>query len=135
MRVPEIFPEGHEMSRYMPIIWLSLGDQIIIISKNKHRFSTSISSLKFSSVTLFILNTFVYKRLDKHGRTFSHRSRVIVGMLSATLAMCIAGVIEIFRQESCDHWTLQFIGKSTSFEKKKTRFSFLEVERITTHRI
>ncbi|CAF1102360.1 unnamed protein product [Rotaria sp. Silwood1] len=69
---------------YMPVIWLSLGDQIIII------------------VTIFFLNTFVYKRLEASGRSISIRSRIIIGLMSASLSMCIAGTVEIFRQKTCD---------------------------------
>ena len=52
-------------------------------------------------VTIFVLNTFVYKRLYASGRTFPIRSRIVIGMISATLAMCMAGVVEIFRQKTC----------------------------------
>lgn len=52
-------------------------------------------------VSIFVLNTFVYKRLHASGRTFPIRSRIVIGMISATLAMCMAGVVEIFRQKTC----------------------------------
>lgn len=78
----------------MPVVWLSLGNQIIII------------------VTIFFLNAFVYKRLRASGRSFSIKSRIIIGMISAAAAMCIAGTVEIFRQEICETQNFtQTIGK------------------------
>ncbi|CAF4175102.1 unnamed protein product [Rotaria sp. Silwood2] len=83
MRVIKILrTDNHQ--HYMPVIWLSLCDQIIII------------------VTIFFLNTFVYKRLEASGRSFSIRSRIVIGLISASLSMCIAGTVEIFRQKRCD---------------------------------
>ncbi|CAF1932517.1 unnamed protein product [Rotaria magnacalcarata] len=83
MKVMKIF-RIDKNQHYMPVIWLSLGDQIIII------------------ITIFFLNAFVYKRLESSGRSFSIKSRMIIGMISATLAMCMAGTLEIFRQKTCD---------------------------------
>ncbi|UJR14008.1 hypothetical protein I4U23_001008 [Adineta vaga] len=81
---------------YMPVIWLSLGDQMIII------------------VAIFFLNTFVYKRLEASGRSISIRSRITFGMISATIAMCLAGTVEIYRQKLCDSQPTisQIIGKT-----------------------
>ncbi|CAF1488783.1 unnamed protein product [Adineta steineri] len=81
---------------YMPVIWLSLGDQMIII------------------LAIFFLNTFVYKRLEASGRSISIRTRIIIGMISATIAMCMAGTVELFRQKLCDSQPTisQFIGKT-----------------------
>ncbi|CAF1488802.1 unnamed protein product [Adineta steineri] len=67
----------------MPVIWLSLANQIIII------------------VTIFLLNTFVYKRLQASGRSFPINTRIVIGMVSAALSMCMAGTVEIFRQNIC----------------------------------
>lgn len=53
-------------------------------------------------VTIFFLNTFVYKHLEAKGRSFSIKSRIVVGMISAAFAMCMAGTVEIFRQRACD---------------------------------
>ena len=47
------------------------------------------------------LNAFVYKRLQASGRSFSIKSRIVIGMISATFAMCLAGTVEIFRQDIC----------------------------------
>jgi hypothetical protein len=58
--------------------------------------------IDFYLVAIFVLNTFVYKRLYASGRSFSIKSRMVIGMISATLAMCIAGTVEIFRQMKCD---------------------------------
>ncbi|UJR14010.1 hypothetical protein I4U23_001009 [Adineta vaga] len=69
--------------RRMPVVWLSLANQIIII------------------VTIFLLNTFVYKRLQASGRSFPINTRIVIGMISAALSMCMAGTVEIFRQNIC----------------------------------
>ncbi len=63
-------------------------------------------------MAIFFLNTFVYKRLEASGRSFSIRSRIFIGMFSATVAMCIAGTVEVFRQKACDSspTITQFIG-------------------------
>jgi hypothetical protein len=98
------------VNHYMPVIWLSLGDQMIIISKNDLTRNYEIPIVYL--VAIFFLNTFVYKRLEASGRSFSIKSRIIIGMISATIAMCIAGTIEIFRQNACDSspTITQFIG-------------------------
>ncbi|CAF0972504.1 unnamed protein product [Adineta ricciae] len=67
----------------MPVVWLSLANQMIII------------------VTIFLLNTFVYKRLQASGRSFPINTRIVIGMTSAALSMCMAGTVEIFRQNIC----------------------------------
>ena len=41
MRVPELYDTYKTGTHYMPIIWLSLGDQLIIIGKYFDRFITS----------------------------------------------------------------------------------------------
>ncbi|CAF1563409.1 unnamed protein product [Rotaria magnacalcarata] len=76
MKLPTFFKE-------MPVVWLSLGNQIIII------------------VTIFFLNAFAYKRLQASGRSFPINTRIIIGLISAALAMCMAGTIEIIRQDVC----------------------------------
>ncbi len=114
MRVMQFF-KYNDNTHYMPIIWLSLGDQLIIIGKyhqiqNKTLpYANQISLICL--VSIFLLNTFVYKRLAASGRSFSIRSRIVIGMIAATLAMCMAGTVEIFRQKSCDtHSITQTIG-------------------------
>ena len=52
----------------------------------------------FYLVTIFLLNAFVYKRLIASGRSFSINTRIIIGMISAAFSMCLAGTVEIFRQ-------------------------------------
>ncbi|CAF1541779.1 unnamed protein product [Adineta ricciae] len=95
MKVMKFF-RTDQGDHYMPVIWLSLGDQIIII------------------VAIFFLNTFVYKRLRASGRSISIRFRITIGMMSAALAMCMAGTVEIFRQKLCDSPPTieQIIGKT-----------------------
>lgn len=113
MKVIEFY-SIHNKKHYMPIIWLSLGDQLIIICNYLIRYEYfNLKIVFFISVIIFILNTFVYKRLEVSGRSFSIRSRIIIGMISATLAMCIAGTVEIFRQDICDKTNvIQTIGKN-----------------------
>ncbi|CAF0739285.1 unnamed protein product [Adineta ricciae] len=67
----------------MPISWMSLGDSVAII------------------VGLMIFNLFVYKRLSNPSRTLSIRRKLVIGMILASLSMCIAGIVEIFRQNQC----------------------------------
>jgi dipeptide/tripeptide permease len=55
----------------------------------------------FHSASIMFLNAFVYKRLQASGRSFSIKSRILIGMISATFAMCLAGTVEIFRQDIC----------------------------------
>ncbi|CAF3686742.1 unnamed protein product [Rotaria sp. Silwood1] len=76
MKLPTFFKE-------MPVVWLSLGNQLIII------------------ITIFFLNAFVYKRLQASGRTFPINTRIIIGLISAALSMCMAGTVEIVRQNVC----------------------------------
>ncbi|CAF2599209.1 unnamed protein product [Rotaria sp. Silwood2] len=76
MKLPSFFKE-------MPVVWLSLGNQIIII------------------VTIFLLNAFVYKRLQASGRSFPINTRIVIGLITAALSMCMAGTIEIVRQNIC----------------------------------
>lgn len=52
-------------------------------------------------MTIFFLNAFIYKRLQASGRAFPINSRIVIGMIAATLAMCLAGTVEIFRQSIC----------------------------------
>ncbi len=60
---------------------------------------------------IFFLNTFIYKRLKTTERIFSIRSRIILGMILATIAMCMAGIVEIYRQNSCGNGDIpQIIG-------------------------
>lgn len=68
-------------------------------------------------MTIFLLNAFVYKRLQASGRSFSTRSRIIIGMLAAAAAMCMAGTVEIFRQDICETQNFtQTIGRVPTLE-------------------
>ncbi|CAF4613781.1 unnamed protein product [Rotaria sp. Silwood1] len=93
MRIPLL--QSH--INHMPVVWLSLGDQIIII------------------LVILILNTCVHKRLHINNRPFSIKIRMIIGMISATLSMCITGIVEIFRQKKCDSSFQQTIGNATYY--------------------
>ncbi|CAF0713867.1 unnamed protein product [Adineta steineri] len=74
----------------IPISWMSLGDSVTII------------------IGISMLAIFVYKCLNAPKRRVSIRVKLITGMILASLAMCIAGTIEIFRQQNC------VLGKSDS---------------------
>ncbi|CAF3436200.1 unnamed protein product [Rotaria socialis] len=79
----------------MPIVWLSLTDQVIII------------------LVIFILNTCIYERLHLNNRLFSIKARMVIGLIAATVSMCITGTVEIFRQRRCDSSFQQTIGDTT----------------------
>jgi hypothetical protein len=69
------------------------------------------SCLVLYLVTIFILNTFVYKRLHASGRTFPIKARMIIGLISAAFSMVMAGTVEILRQNiSIDQNFTQTIG-------------------------
>lgn len=91
MRLETIYGTDHDEHK-MPIIWLSLGDQLIII------------------VTIFLSHKFVYKRCQTNGRRFSIRTRIILGMMCAIIAMICAGTVEFFRQKECQTNHNQKIG-------------------------
>ncbi len=70
-------------------------------------------SFLFNLVTIFFLNAFVYKRLRASGRSFPINFRIIIGMIAATLAMCMAGTVEIFRQSISETQNFtQIIGRN-----------------------
>ena len=52
-------------------------------------------------VGIIILTLFVYKHLDRWNRNISIRMKLILGMIFAAIAMCIAGITEIVRQRNC----------------------------------
>ncbi|CAF1073120.1 unnamed protein product [Adineta ricciae] len=88
MRVPKFQSE----TRRMPVVWLSLSDQIVII------------------LILFIFNACICSHLHVKNRLFSIKLRFILGMLAATLSMCLTGIVEIFRQQGCSSSFPQTIG-------------------------
>ncbi|CAF1229187.1 unnamed protein product [Adineta steineri] len=90
MRVPAF----QSKTRHMPVLWLSLSDQIIVI------------------LTLFILNTCVYKYFYIKNRLVSIKIRFIIGMIAATISMCLTGITEIFRQKNCNNSFQQSIGNT-----------------------
>ena len=94
MKLPTAFDK-------LPVVWLSLGNQIIIIGRCDMPRVASSKHCSFHSASIMFLNAFVYKRLQASGRSFSIKSRIIIGMISATFAMCLAGAVEIFRQDIC----------------------------------
>ncbi|UJR14271.1 hypothetical protein I4U23_001262 [Adineta vaga] len=67
----------------MPVSWISLGDSVTII------------------LGLLILNLLIYKRSDDPRQTLTIRRKLVIGMILASLSMCIAGIIEIIRQNQC----------------------------------
>ncbi|CAM4955090.1 unnamed protein product [Rotaria socialis] len=67
----------------MPITWMSLGDSVTII------------------ISITILNTVVYKFFDTHNRQLTIKIKLIIGMVLASLAMCITGIVEMDRQKYC----------------------------------
>jgi hypothetical protein len=111
MKIPSFTFNKH----HVPIVWLSLTDEVIIIrtySLDRKMIEIRVFFLLLL-VTIFILNTCVYKHLYTKNRPFSMKVRIIIGMICATLSMCITGVIEIVRQKRCDspfHQTNQTIG-------------------------
>ncbi|CAF3576079.1 unnamed protein product [Adineta steineri] len=90
MRVPAF----QSKTRHMPVLWLSLSDQIIVI------------------LTLFILNTCVYKYFYIKNRLVSIKIRFVIGMIAATISMCLTGITEIFRQKNCNNSFQQSIGNT-----------------------
>jgi dipeptide/tripeptide permease len=107
MKVLKLF-QNNDTVHYVPIIWLAVSDQLIVLSKfNQTRNKTLPTSTRYQYLLLFylvaiiFLNTFVYKRLEASGRSISIRTRIVIGMISAVVAMCMAGTVEIFRQYIC----------------------------------
>ncbi|CAF0905534.1 unnamed protein product [Rotaria sordida] len=67
----------------MPVIWMSVGDQVSII------------------IGILILNLFVYKHLVTYNQSTLIQIKFVVGMILASITMFIAGTIEKFRQHGC----------------------------------
>jgi hypothetical protein len=141
----------------MPVVWLSLANQIIIIGRSDLHSQIALSPeheiprrlrqmtnglpnhalldetfhvlLSLSiPVTIFLLNTFVYKRLQASGRSFPISTRIVIGMVSAALSMCMAGTVEIFRQNVCKTQNFtQIIGTNVVFSSCffKIQYPFL----------
>lgn len=53
-------------------------------------------------VGIFLLNMFVYKRLKTDNPVKLLTAKFAIGMVFASLTMCTAGVVEIFRWDECD---------------------------------
>ncbi|CAF2742258.1 unnamed protein product [Rotaria sp. Silwood2] len=70
-------------NKKLPISWMSLGDSVTII------------------ISVIILTTFVYKYMDAQNRTMTIKIKLIIGIILASLTMCIAGIVEIIRQKHC----------------------------------
>lgn len=83
----------------MPISWISLGDSITIL--RMFFISELIHTLLLFIVGILILTFFVYKQLDRWNRSISIRMKLNLGMIFASIAMCIAGITEIIRQSHC----------------------------------
>ncbi|CAF2586135.1 unnamed protein product [Rotaria sp. Silwood2] len=99
----------------MPIVWLSLCDQTVHREIILNLFTIDQKSLFILVVVIFILNTCLYKRLHINNRPFSIKIRMVIGMISATLSMCLTGIVEIFRQKKCDSSFQQTIGNTTYY--------------------
>ncbi|CAF2495975.1 unnamed protein product [Rotaria sp. Silwood2] len=67
----------------MPVIWMSVGDQVSII------------------IGILILNLFVYKHLVNYNQSSLIQIKFVIGMILASITMFIAGTIEKFRQHEC----------------------------------
>ena len=131
MKIPEV--EFKHASASMPVVWLSLADQIVIISKDS--FDRWRSQMFFSLlVSIFILNSCVYKHLPAKNEQFSMRVRIVIGMIFATLSMCTTGVVEMFRQGRCDTTNssqLNVIGLQTSIRI----LSFVSIESFRSYEL
>jgi hypothetical protein len=46
---------------------------------------------------------FVYKYLDTKDAAMLLTDKFVIGMSFASITMCIAGLVEVFRQNHCDH--------------------------------
>lgn len=83
-------------------------------------------------VSIFILNSCVYKHLPAKSEQFSMRLRISIGMIFAALSMCTTGVVEMFRQESCDETnSSQLIGLQTPIKT----FSFVSIESFRSYEL
>ena len=90
--------------------WMSLGDTVSIVSE-LYLFSSKISNFQFNIlVVLTIMNLFVYKRLNHRHPLRSIRVKLIIGMVFASLSMCMAGTLEILRQKHCLSGSIELIG-------------------------
>ena len=125
MELPKYFHD-------MPVVWLSLGNQIIIIglfcidSLHSYHYLLIDYRMKLSLyylVLISILNLFVYKRFRDSGRSFSIKKRIIFGLISAVVAMLIAGTVELVRLHisETDNFT-QTIGRFFRMTKEQRDF-------------
>lgn len=103
-------PEFQSDTRRMPVAWLSLTDQVVIIRMYNYKIFKINNHYFVLIVIIFILNTCVYKRLRNDNESFAIKWRFIIGMTTAILSMCLAGVVEIFRQQKCETYIQQTIG-------------------------
>ena len=53
-------------------------------------------------VGILVLIIFVYKFLDVHHQSFTITIKFVIGMCLACLTMCIAGSVELIRQDKCN---------------------------------
>lgn len=52
-------------------------------------------------VGVIILNRFVYKYLNIVDKQLNIARKFFIGMVFASISMCIAGIVEILRQHGC----------------------------------
>ena len=55
----------------------------------------------FELVGIMILNLIVYKYCRNSGRPISITTKFLLGMGFAFASMCVAGIVEYFRQKQC----------------------------------
>lgn len=58
--------------------------------------------LLYKPVGILILNFLVYKYLDARNRLLTITKKLAIGMCFGLITMCIAGTVEVFRQQKCD---------------------------------
>lgn len=58
--------------------------------------------MKINIGGIIIFNLFIYKCLEARNRSLSIPMKLVIGMFFACLSLCIAGTVEVFRQEKCD---------------------------------
>ena len=70
-------------------------------------------TLLFSSesVGILILNVCVYKYLENRNRSLSIATKFLLGMCFALASMCVAGIVEIFRQKQCTSGNVRSINQ------------------------
>jgi hypothetical protein len=82
------------------ITFMWLGDPVTIISKFISCFN--IRNNYVTLVGILIFNLFIYKCMDVRHKSLTIATKFVIGMCFSIATMCIAGTVEVFRQEGCD---------------------------------